>query len=122
MEKSYEYIEKLTRECARALVADFNASHRKFDQKSFGAEVGNAIVQWFTKRDRNVHLAMESVNVVQQQPNNAHIRFKGDTKDADFQISATVGTFVVPQADGKNLSFVKTLVFSAEKTNFTRRK
>ncbi len=122
VEKSYEYVEKLTRESARFLVEDFNTTHRKFDQKSYATEVGNSIVQWFAKRDKNIRLAVDSLNVVQQQPNNAHIKFKGATKDADFEMTATVGTFAVPMGDGRLLSFVKTLVFSVEKQNFRRRK
>ena len=122
VEKSYEYIEKLTRECARLLIEDFNTTHRKFDQKSYPTEVGNSIVQWFAKRDKNVRLSADSVNVVQQQPNSARIGFKGNTKDADFDMTATVGTFAVPMGDGRLLTFVKTLVFSVEKQNFRRRK
>jgi hypothetical protein len=122
VEKSYEYLEKLTRECARFLIEDYNNMHKRFEQKSYPVEVGNSIVQWFAKREKNIRLSIGSVNVVQQQPNNAHIRFKGNTKDADFEITATVGTFAVPMSDGKLVSFVKTLVFSVEKQNFRRRK
>jgi hypothetical protein len=122
VEKSYEYIEKLTRECARFVLEDFNTTHRKFEQKTYPLEVGNSIVQWFAKRDKNLRLSISSANTLQQQPNTAYIRFKGSTKDADFDMSATVGTFAVPMADGKQMSFVKTLVFSVEKQNFRRRK
>ncbi len=122
VEKSYEYIEKLARECTRFLLEDFNTTHRKFEQKSYPLDVGNAIVQWFGKRDKNIHLSVDSANSMQQQPNTAHIKFKGSTREADFDISATVGTFAVPMADGKQMSFVKTLVFSVEKPNFRRRK
>lgn len=122
VEKSYEYIDKLTRECAKSLVDEFNTTHRKFDQNSFANEVGDSTVQWFNKRDKNVKLSVDSLNVVQQQPNIAHVRFTGSTKDAEFEISATVGTFSVPSSDGKLLSFVKTLVFSVEKNSFRKRK
>jgi hypothetical protein len=122
VEKSYEYVEKLTRECARFLVEEFNATHKKFDLKSYPNEVGNSIVQWFARRDRNIRLSMDSINVAQQMPNNAHIKFNGSTKDADFEMTATVGTFATPLGDGRLLSFVKTLVFSVEKQNFRRRK
>jgi hypothetical protein len=124
VEKSYEYIDKLTRECAKSLVDEFNKTHRKFDPKSFPIEVGNSIILWFNKRDKNVKLNLDLSNVQQQQqqPNMARIRFKGSTKDADFEISATVGSFSVPTEDGKLASFVKTLVFSVEKNSFQRRK
>jgi hypothetical protein len=122
VEKSYEYMEKLSRECARFLIEDYNAAHRRFDQKSYPTEVANSIVQWFSKREKNIRLWVDSIKVVQQQPSTAHIKFKGNTKDADFEITAAVGTFAVPMSDGKLMSFVKTLVFSVEKQNFRRRK
>ncbi len=122
LEKSYEYIEKLTRECARFLVEDFNSSHRRFDLKSYPSEVGSSIVQWFEKRDKNIRLSVDSANSIGNQPNTAYIKFKGTTKDADFGISAIVGTFAVSMSDGRQQSFVKTLVFSVEKQNFHKHK
>ena len=122
VEKSYEYIEKLTRECSRFLLQDFNTNHAKFEASNYPSAVGNAIVQWFSKREKNVQLSVASAQVTPQQPNLGRVNFKGNTRDADFDISATVGTFAVPMADGKMQSFVKTLVFSVEKQNFRRRK
>lgn len=122
VEKSYEYIDKLTRECAKSLVDEFNKTHKKFDPKSFPSEVGNSIILWFNKRDKNVKLNLDPTSVQQQQTNMARIRFKGSTKDADFEISATVGSFSVSTEVGKLMSFVKTLVFSVEKNSFSRRK
>ncbi|MHB1908831.1 MAG: hypothetical protein ACYCQJ_08150 [Nitrososphaerales archaeon] len=121
VEKSYEYIERLTRECAKVVVEDFSKTHRKLDQESFWKETGNAVIQWFQKRERNIEVSLASGYILQQQPNTAHINLKGHTKDADFTISATVGTFVVPSQEKPSV-FLKTLVFSVEKQNFSRRK
>jgi hypothetical protein len=52
VEKSYDYIEKLTRECTRFLIEQFNTTHKRFDQKSYPTDVANSIVQWFEKRER----------------------------------------------------------------------
>ena len=80
-------------------------------------------MQWFGKRDKNLRMSMDSSGTAQTPGQNvSHIKFKGNTKDADFDMSATVGSFTVPMADGKLLCFVKTLVFSVEKNNFRRRK
>jgi hypothetical protein len=120
VEKSYDYVDKLTKECSRALLQEFNASHRKFDQKRVGSVVGESVVQWFAKRDRNVRLNLEPVTA-NQQPNVARLRFSGRTKDAQFSIGATLGTFSVPSGDGGGASsFVKTLVFSVDKASFAK--
>lgn len=123
VEKSYEYIDKLTRECAKSLVDEFNSTHRKFEPNSCASEVGSSVVNWFAKRDRNVRLSVESVNSsVGGQPKSASVGFRGNTKDSDFQVSALIGTFAVPTAEGKQVCYVKTLVFSVEKNAFTKRK
>ncbi len=121
VEKSYEYLDRLTKECARALVQDFNATHRKFEPNRIASEVGGAVVQWFAKRDRNVRLSLDAASV-QQQPNLSRLKFNGSTKDAQFSIGATVGTFSVPGGDASPTSFVKTLVFSVDKTSFAKPK
>jgi hypothetical protein len=122
VEKSYEYIVKLTKECAKSLVDEFSTTHRKFLSDSYAKEVSGSIIEWFGKREKNVKLAFDSSSITTGQPNISHIKFKGSTKDSDFSITSTVSTFTVPSGDGKPLAFVKTLVFSVEKSNFSRRK
>jgi hypothetical protein len=121
VEKSYEYVDRLTKECARALVQDFNASHRKFEPNKIATEVADAVVQWFQKRDRNIRLNLDPSSV-QQQPNLSRLKFNGSTKDAQFSFGATIGTFSVPGPDGTPKTFVKTLVFSVDKTDFAKPK
>jgi hypothetical protein len=120
VEKSYEYVDKLTKECAKAIVQEFNSAHRKFQPSTLGKEIGDAIVQWFARRDRNLVLRLDSI--VSQQPNVTRLKFNGNTKDAQFSIGATVGTFSIPAADGTQSSFVKTLTFSVEKNSFAKPK
>ncbi len=122
VEKSYEYMVKLTKECAKALVDEFNATHRKFQQDTLAHDVSSDIVRWFEKRDRNVKLIADSNAAISQQPNIAHMKFKGSTKDTEFTITGTVTTFTVPSGQGSPISFAKTLVFSVDKTNFARKK
>ena len=52
------------------------------------------------------------------------MKFKGNTKDADFTLDATIGIFVIPGTDiaDQAICFVKTLVISADKNNFAKRK
>jgi hypothetical protein len=119
VEKSYEYIDRLTKESARALLQEFNASHRKFDPAKLGAEIGNEVVQWFARRDKNVRLTLDPASI-QQQPNVVRLKFNGSTKDAQFTFGATATTFSVPSGSGPPMSFVKTLVFAVDKTNFAK--
>lgn len=123
VEKSYDYMLRLTKECAKSLVDEFNATHRKFTQDSLPKEVSLSVVRWFENREKNVKLFSDSNVVMSQQPNVSHMKFKGSTKDADFTMTGTVTTFTVPgDNQGKSLAFVKALVFSVDKTNFARKK
>jgi len=124
VEKSYEFVDRLTRECTKVLMEDYNKTHKKFSTDKVSADVGADIVQWFEKRDKNVRLALAPNSISRLQPNQFHETFKGNTKDADFDISATIVTFQVPGSEysGAPISFVKSLAINADKTKFTRRK
>jgi len=124
VEKSYEYIDRLTRECAKTILEDYNKAHRKFSPDSVGTDTSADIARWFEKRDKFVHVAFEPASVMRPQPNQYHSRFRGNTKDADFELCALVSAFVVPGSEysGQPISFVKSIQITADKTKFTRRK
>ena len=122
VEKSYEYLEKLTRECSKQLAEEYNASRKKFESDKFPKELGDNILQWFTRRDKNLRLNLDSAFAQKDQPHLVHMNFSGSTKDADFKISGTTTSFSIPNAEGRSLSVMKTLVFSVDKRDFARRK
>ncbi len=122
MEKSYEYILRLTKECAKSLVDEFSATHRRFPQGSYPKEVSASIVQWFEKREKNVQLFPDSNIVMSQKPNVSHMKFRGTTKDSDFIMTGTLTAFTVPDDRGESQAFVKALVFSVDKSNFVRKR
>ena len=124
IQKSYDYVDKLTKECAKTLIEEYNRSHKKFRIQSYPSEVSAGIVQWFEKRDKNIKLSLEPNSIVKPQPIQAHMRFRGSTKDSDFFLDGSVGVFVPPgsQISDDTISFAKTLVINADKTKFTKRK
>jgi hypothetical protein len=124
IQKSYDYIDKLTRECAKVLLEDFSKTHRKFELGKVPTEVSPEIVHWFEKRDKNVRLAFDPTSGSRPQPTQFRLKFKGNTKDADFVMEATVGVFVVPGAEISNstIAFPKTLTIAADRASFTKRK
>ena len=124
VQKSYDYIDKLTKECAKTLVDEYNKTHKKFQIGSFPREISNNIVQWFDKRDKNVRLVADPNSITKPQPAQAHIKLKGNTKDADFTLEATAGMFVVPgsQVTDESICFAKTLTINADRSNFAKRK
>ena len=122
--KSYEYLDKLTKECTKVLLEDYNKTHKKFQIGTLPAETGANVVQWFERRDKNVKVYFDQGSVIKPQPMQVRMKFKGNTKDADFALDATIGIFVVPGTEitDQAICFVKTLVISADKNNFTKRK
>jgi len=124
VEKSYEYIDRLTRECTKVLVEDYNKNHKRFTPEKVSPEVGADIASWFEKRDKNIRLSLDVKSITRPQPSQFHESFRGNTKDADFELSASIVTFQVPGSEfsGAPICFVKSLVINADKAKFTRRK
>ena len=122
VEKSHEYVERLGRECSKVIFEEYRNSHRKFEQSALPNEVATDITRWFQKRDKNISLNFDSFKT-NPQTSQSHLKFKGRTKDADFEISATVSTFVQSFSQNqKTICFVKSLTITANKTEFIRRK
>ena len=124
VQKSYEYIEKLSRECTKNLLEDYSKSHKKFQLGAAPREVSSNVVQWFEKRDKNVRLAFDPNSVTRPQRTQVHMKFTGNTKDADFTLDGSLGLFVVPGTPVSDdaISFPKTLTISANKVSFAKRK
>lgn len=124
IQKSYEYIDKLTKECAKSLLEEYNKSHKKFQIGNLPKETSANIIQWFEKREKNVRINLIQNSIVQPAPAQFRMKLNGNTKDADFILDATVGTFVIPgtEISEQTTCFVKTLVINAEKANFVKRR
>ncbi|MDA4112388.1 MAG: hypothetical protein OK439_07595 [Thaumarchaeota archaeon] len=124
VQKSFEYVDKLTKECSKFLLEDYNRSHRKIQLGSVPKEVSNDIVRWFERRDKNIRLASEPDSVTRPLPTQFRMQFKGNTKDADFSLDSSVVVFVVPGSEisDSTISFPKTLVVIADRNKFTKRK
>jgi hypothetical protein len=124
VQKSFEYIDKLTKECAKVLLDEYNKTHRKFESSTFPSELSKDILKWFEKRDRNVHLSFEQGSVSRPTPAQFQMKFKGNTKDADFGLNALVGVFIPPGTESNEhaMVFLKTLSISADKNSFAKRK
>ena len=124
VQKSYEYVDKLTKECAKVLLEEYSKTHKKFQLGTLPKETGSNVIQWFEKRDKNVKLSLDQNSVTKPQSTQLRMKFNGSTKDADFTLDATIGAFVVPgsEINDQTMCFVKTLVVSADKNNFAKRK
>jgi hypothetical protein len=122
VQKSYDYVDKLTKECAKMMLDDYNKTHRKFQLGKVVSELSADIVHWFEKRDRNIRITFDSFS--KSQPTQFRLKFRGSTKDADFAMEATAGLFVVPgtEVNDSTIAFPKTLAISADKASFTKRK
>jgi len=124
VQKSFEYIDKLTKECSKFLLEEYNRSHRKIPLGNVSKEVAGDIVRWFERRDKNVRIALEPNSITRPQPTQFRMRFKGNTKDADFALDSSVIVFVVPGSEisDATISFPKTLVVIADRNNFVKRR
>jgi hypothetical protein len=124
VQKSYDYVDKLTKECAKVLLDDYSKAHRKFQLGNLSTEISTDVVHWFDKRDKNVRVTYDPSSLSRPQPTQFHLKFRGSTKDADFTMIATPGLFVVPGTEitDSTVAFPKTLTISADKASFTKKK
>lgn len=124
VQKSYDYVDKLTKECAKVLLEDYNKTHRKFTLGKVPTDLSSDVIHWFEKREKNVRLFFEPSSISRPQPTQFHLKFRGSTKDADFAIEASAGLFVVPgsEINDSTIAFMKTLSINADKTSFSKRK
>ena len=124
VQKSYEHVDRIAKECGKALLDDCNKTHKKFQLGMLASETAGNLVRWFEKRDRNVSLIFDQKSTVRTQPTQLRMKFKGNTKDSDFILDVSVGVFVVPGTgvDDGSTCFLKTLTISADKNNFTKRR
>ena len=124
VQKSYDYLDKLTKECSKVLLEEFAKTHRKIELGKVPPEVSSEIVRWFERRDKNVRVSLDPGSISRPQATQFRMKFKGNTKDADFVLDATVGVFVVPGSEisDSTISFPKTLILSADRNTFTKRK
>ena len=123
VQKSYEYIDRLTKECAKFLLDDYNKSHKKFESANIHSEIALDIKGWFDRRDKNIKLTFDSASITRSTPIQSHMKFNGSTKDADFVLSCSLGVFTPPSYApvGKSTSFLKTLAITADKASFAKR-
>lgn len=124
VQKSYEYVDKLSRECTKSLMEDYNISHKKFQLRNLATESSDNICQWFEKRERNIRLSLDRHSVDKSNPTQIRMKFNGTTKDSTFSIAASLTVFVPPgtEISENTICFPKSLVLSADKSNFERRK
>ena len=124
VQKSYEYVDKLTKECAKSILEEYNKTHKKFEFGNVAYESASNICEWFEKRERNIRLKLNAGSVNKISPAQIRMKLEGNTKDADFSLDASVGIFVRPgeEITDKTVCYPKSLILSADKSNFGKRK
>ena len=99
VQKSFEYVDKLTKECSKFLIEEYSRSHRKIPLGNVPNDVSTDVIRWFEKRDKNVQVSLQPNSITRPQPTQFRMRFSGKTKDADFVLDSNVVVFVVPGAE-----------------------
>lgn len=124
VQKSYEYVDKLCKECTKSLMEEYNKNHKKFQLGNLASELSTNICQWFEKREKNIRLTPEAKSANNQSSTQIRMKFNGTTKDSMFSITASIAVFVPPgvEISDKTVCFPKSIVLSADKSNFERRK
>jgi len=117
VERTFVYIDSLTRECRKAMTIKFEHEHKGIPFDSMEAVMRKEVESWFTMRDRNVKLCYTKSMIV--RPGEILIIYSGATRDARFKIHVS-GLFTIAGSSSTASSYLKSLSLHVDKRDFTR--
>ncbi len=113
--KTFGYIELLTKEARKAMTGEFNQKHKGAGFGKIPEILSQSTIDWFTKRDKNIRLTLESIN----EAKNGQVRmiFNGDSKSARFKMRLDA-TFSVSGQSPDSPAYLKDLNFAVDARDF----
>ncbi len=117
VEKTFLYIQALTKESRKALTTKFEQEHKGLPFDAIDAVLRTEVEAWFTNRDRNIVLHHEESRV--GRPGEIRMTYGGSTQDACFKMHIN-GAFVLAGSLKRSPAYLKRLSLSVDKREFTR--
>jgi hypothetical protein len=117
VEKAFIYMTALTKECRKALTAQFEQAHKGLPFKSVESAMRKEIESWFAQRDKNIKIIHEKSGV--GKPGEILITYSGATKDAHFKFHVN-SYFTLTGSDANAPSYLKSVNVYVDKRDFTK--
>ena len=84
LQKTYTYIENVTKESRKALMEEFSQNHKGIGINSAPDILRQSVLDWFPRRDPMLKLTHEKTS--QGKPGDVRMDFRGETKTVRFKV------------------------------------
>ena len=117
VEKAFVYLTALTKECRKALTAQFEHEHKGIPFDSIETIMRQDIESWFAKRDKN--LTIKHDKSLSGRPGEIRMMYSGATKGAHFKIHVD-SLFTLAGSSDNAPSYLRNLNLYVDKRDFMK--
>jgi hypothetical protein len=110
-----DYADSVAKEARKALILEFNQQHKGIPFSKAGEVLKESLLNWFSKRDKNLLVSFEQSN--SDKPGEIRAVFMGESKRVRFKIHADA-VFTVTGGIAESPSYLKELNVTVDKRAF----
>src|SRR3989441_6710089 len=116
LQKTYTYIENVTKESRKALMEEFSQKHKGIALNSASDTLRKSVLDWFPRRDPMLKLVHEKTNL--GKPGDVRMDFLGETKSVRFKVHLHA-VFAVSGQSPDSPSFLKEVTLLVDPREFS---
>ena len=115
VEKTYVYVDKLTKECRKDIMGDLSKL-RPVNVNELARAVSNAMLDWFERRDRYIHIMFDPRMVRDTPEPGIMMTFSGENKGTTFKFTSHITYYMAG-----NVCYTKNININVDKRDFNKR-
>ena len=116
LQKTFTYIENVTKESRKALMEEFSQNHKGIGINSAPDILRQSVLDWFPRRDPMLKLTHEKTS--QGKPGDVRMDFRGETKTVRFKVHLHA-VFAVNGQSPNSPAFLKEVNLSVDPREFS---
>jgi hypothetical protein len=116
LQKTYTYIENVTKESRKALMEDFSQKHKGIPINLASDTLRKSVLDWFPRRDPMLKIVHEKTNP--GKPGEIRMDFRGETKAVKFKVHL-YAVFAVNGQSPDSPAFLKEVNLSVDPREFS---
>ena len=116
LQKTYTYIENVTKESRKALMEDFSQKHKGIPISSASDTLRKSLLDWFPRRDPMLKIVHEKTSP--GKPGEVRMDFRGETKAVKFKVHLHA-VFAVNGQSPDSPAFLKEVNLSVDPREFS---
>jgi hypothetical protein len=116
LQKTFTYIESVTKESRKALMENFSQKHKGISINSASDTLRQSVLDWFPRRDPMLKLTHEKTSP--GKPGEVRMDFRGETKAVKFKVHLHA-VFAVSGQSPDSPAFLKEVNLSVDPREFS---